>query len=194
MDSGDIIRLREWDIHTDISFGWSFDLSNILPDICTPRICVRIPFVGKVCTPRWCIDWPTIGFTVPLPTIVSEVSVDFSVQVEHDLAASQWVIKGVVNPLPSDIDIIDVEGTAVAAKQDFEDALGIELGDIPGIGTFLEYATDFILSTVLDSIDHLLEFLSTWLSDSLRLHSVLGIGFELHRVDEIFEFYALPDL
>lgn len=189
VDAGDIIRLRECDIHTDISFGWSFDLSNIsfLPNICIPRICIWIPFVGWSCTPKLCIDWPTIGFTVPLPTIVSEVSVDFSVQVEHDLAASQWVIKGVVNPLPSDIDIIDVEGTAVAAKQDFEDALGIELGDIPGIGPFLEDTIDWILSTVLDSIDDLLEFLSTWLSDSLRLHPVLGIGFELHRVDEIFE-------
>lgn len=184
VDAGDIIRLREWDIHTDISFGWSFDLSNILPDICTPRICIKIPFVGTVCTPRWCIDWPSIGFTIPLPTIVSEVSVDFSVQVEQDLVASQWVIKGVVNPLTLDIDIIDLADTA---KDLFEDTLGAVLSGIPLIGPFLEDAIAWILGTVLDLIDDLFEFLLTALSDSLGLHPVLGIGFELHRVDEIFE-------
>ncbi|MGB6895074.1 MAG: hypothetical protein WBF37_03900 [Dehalococcoidia bacterium] len=184
MDAGDIIRLREWDIHTDISFGWSFDLSNILPDICTPRICVPLPFFGKVCTPRWCIDWPTIGFTVPLPTFFSEVSVDFSVQIEHDLGASQWVIKGVVNPITLDIDIVDWADTARVL---FEDTLGAVLNGIPLIGPFLEDTIAWILSTVLDLIDDLFEFLLTVLSDSLGLHPVLGIGFELHRVDEIFE-------
>lgn len=186
VDSGDIIRLREWDIRTDISFGWSFDLSNILPDICTPRICIKTWF-GKVCTPRLCIDWPTIGVNVSLPTIVSEVSFDFSLQIQYDAAANQWVIKAVVNPLTADIDIIDVANTAVAAKRKFEDSLGIKLSNIPLIGPFLEDAADWILSEVLDSIDDLLESLSTWLSDSLRLHPVLGIGFELHRADEIFE-------
>lgn len=186
VDSGDIIRLRECDIHTDISFGWSFDLSNILPDICFPRICFKTWF-GKVCTPRWCIDWPTISVPFSLPTLLSEVSFDFSVQIQHDPAANQWVIKAVVNPLTADIDIIDVAGTAVIAKEKFEDSLGIKLSDIPFIGSYLNDATDWILSEVLDSIDDLLEFLSTWLSDSLRLHPVLGIGFELHRADEIFE-------
>ena len=36
-------------------------------------------------------------------------------------------------------------------------------------------------------IDDLMEFLLTALSDSLGLHPVFGIGFELHRVDELFE-------
>jgi len=140
VDAGDIIRLREWDIHTDISFGWEFDLSNILPDVCFPRICFWTPF-GTVCIPGWCIDWPTISFTVTLPTIVSEVSVDFSVKVQHDVAASQWVIKGVVNPLTLDIDIIDVADTA---KELFEDTLGAVLSGIPGIGPYLADAIAWI--------------------------------------------------
>jgi len=187
VDAGDIIRLREWDIHTDISFGWSFDLSDILPDFCLPRVCVKIPFVGRVCTPRVCIDWPTIGFTISLPTIVSEVSVDFSVTVEHDVPASQWVIKGLVNPFTVDIDIIDLADTA---KELFEDTLGNVLSQIPGIGPFLTDAIAWILGTVLDAIDDLFEFLMTAISDSLGLHPVLSIGFELHRVNEIFELVA----
>ncbi len=187
VDAGDIIRLREWDIHTDISFGWSFDLSNILPDFCIPRACVKIPFVGKVCTPRVCVDWPTIGFTINLPTIVSEVSIDFSLKVERDVAAGQWVIKGLVNPFTLDIDIVDLADTA---KQLFEDKLGAAMRDIPGIGSYLADAISRILGTVLDAIDDLFEFLMTAISDSLGLHPTLSIGFELHRVDEIFEFLA----
>jgi len=190
VDAGDIIRLREWHVHTDISFGWSFDLSDILPDVCTPRICVWVPFVGTVCTPRVCIDWPTIGFIIPLPTIISEVSVDFSMKVEHDEVASQWVIKGMVNPLTLDIDIVDYADTA---KQLFEDKLDAKLSGIPGIGPYLADAIAWILGTVLDLIDDLFEFLLTALSDSLGLHPVLGIGFELHREDEIFEILSASE-
>jgi hypothetical protein len=34
-----------------------FDLGLILPHICIPpvRVCVRIPFIGRVCTPQFCI-------------------------------------------------------------------------------------------------------------------------------------------
>lgn len=191
VDSGDIIRLREWHIHTDISFRWSYDLSDIIPDIEIPPVCVDIPTPWgtiRVCTPGYTlVDWPTISVRVPLPTIVSEVSFDFSLQIQHDSAANQWVIKAVVNPLTADIDLIDVEGTAVAARQEFEDALHLELSNIPGIGPYLDTVTDWVFGAVLDLIDDLLECLSTWLSDSLTLHPVLGFGFELHRVDEIFE-------
>jgi len=191
VDAGDIIRLREWDIHTDISFGWSFDLSNILPDVCTPQICFWVPFVGTVCIPSVCIDWPTIDLSISLPIqIISEVSVDFSMKVEHDDVASQWVIKGMVNPLTLDIDIFD---WADMAKQLFEDKLSAKLDALGIVGSLLAEATAWILGTVLDLIDDLFEFLLTALSDSLGLHPVLAIGFELHRQDEIFEILSAFD-
>ena len=187
VDAGDMIRLREWDLHTDISLGWSFDLSTILPDVCIPEVCVWTPF-GEACTPSWCIDWPTIGVDFSLPTIVSEISVDFSLQIYRDPAAAQWVIAGVVNPFTLDIDIIDLADTAAEL---FEDTLGAVLSSVPGIGPFLSDAISWILSTVLDLLDDLMEGVVTALSDSLQLNSLLGIGFELHRVDEVFELVSV---
>lgn len=182
--AGDIIRLSEWHIHTDISFGWECDLNNLLKRICIPEICVDLPFIGTVCSGGWCLDWPTISVTVSLPTFISEVSVDFSVKVEHDIAASQWVIKGAFNALTTDIDIIDLADTA---KRLFEDTLGDVLSGVPYIGPYLEDVIEQILDATLDSIDDLDRDLRKWLSESLGLHPVLSIGFELHRVDEIFE-------
>lgn len=184
IDAGDIIRLREWDIHTDISVGWEFDLSDILPDFCVPEVCVDLGWLGELCVGGWCIPWPEISVDFDLPTIVSEVSVDFSLQVEHDILASQWVIRGMVNPFTLDIDLIDLADTIAEL---FEDTLGDEIDDIPGIGPFLAEAISAILSLLGDVFDDLGEALMTALSDSLGLHPVLGIGFELHRENEIFE-------
>lgn len=191
VDAGDIIRLSEWDIHTDITLGWSFDLGTILPEGCVGGWCVDLGWFGELCVPEVCIDWPPIGFSIPLPTIVSEVSVDFSVVIEFDPGPHDWVIKGVVNPLTLDIDLIDLADTIT---QLFQDTLGDELDDVPGIGPFLSDAIAAILGTVLDLIDDLAEFLLTALSDSLGLHPVLGIGFELHRVNEIFEIVPAAGL
>jgi hypothetical protein len=183
VDAGDIIRFREWDIHINISFSWSIDLDDILPNICIPEICGTIPLVGTVCTPSWCNDWPAITVSVPLPTLVSEVSIDFSLKVEHDIPAAQWVIIGSVNPFTLDIDLVD---SADMAEELFKDTVKDKLSAIPDIGQFIGYAIAWIMSDVLDSVDDLLEFLNTALSDSLKLHPILGVGFELHRVDELF--------
>lgn len=184
VDANDIIRLREWDVHTDISLGWEYDLSELLPDFCVGGGCVDLGWFGEVCLPEICIDWPEIDVDFTLPTIVSEVSVDFSVAVEYDAGANQWVIKGAVNPLTLDIDVVDLADTIA---QLFEDTLGDVVNDIPGIGPYLEQVISAILSALLDIFDDLGESLLTALSDSLGLHPLLAVGFELHRVDEVFE-------
>jgi hypothetical protein len=119
-----------------------------------------------------------------LPTIVSEISVDFSVRVEHDIGDHQWVIRGLVNPITLDIDVVDLAGTAVEL---FKDKLGGALDDIPYIGSYLEDAISWIIENVVDLIDDLLEIIIRAISDSLRLHPKLSVGLELHRVDELFE-------
>ena len=60
------------------SFG--FDLSDVIPDFCLPRVCVTIPFIGRVCTPRICIDWPTVSIPVVLSDFV-EASADLGLAV-----------------------------------------------------------------------------------------------------------------
>lgn len=191
IDADDIIRFREWDIHTDISFSVTIDLDDILPDICTPEICVPYwtPWGGwdEACTPTWCIDWPSKTFSVSLPTLVSEISADFSIDVSFDAGAHQWVIKGLVNPVTLDIDIIDLAGTIEEA---FHDSIGAVISGIPGIGPWLDDAIGWILEAVIDSFDDLSEAIFTAISDSLSLQPVFGIGFELHRVDELFTLVA----
>jgi hypothetical protein len=183
VDAGDIIRFREWDIQINISFSWSIDLDDILLKICTPEICAPTPF-GDVCLPSWCIDWPAITVNVPLPTLVSEVSIDFSLKVEHDIPVAQWVIVGTVNPFTLDIDLVDLADTA---KELFTNKVKDKLSAIPDIGSFIGDAVAWIMSNVIDLVDDLMEFLNTALSDSLNLHPILGVGFELHRVDELFK-------
>lgn len=93
-----IIRIANCEFNFSLSFGFSIDLNSFLPQICLPRICVRIPFIGRVCTPGICIAWPTI----PLPTItysdMIRFSGDFTLNVA--LVGVMWKVDAVVVGIP----------------------------------------------------------------------------------------------
>ena len=92
-----VIRLADVRMDYTVSFSFSFDLSSIIPDFCLPRICIDIPFIGRVCTPRICIDWPTITIPVSHSSFV-KFSADFNPVVT--LVGGVWRVELVIAGLP----------------------------------------------------------------------------------------------
>lgn len=94
----DIIRLIDLRLNWHLDLNLLIDISAVIPDICLPRICVNLPFIGRVCTPRICLDWPTIPVSVPFDSFV-ETTGDFRLDVA--LAGGVWKVQGVVVSLDS---------------------------------------------------------------------------------------------
>ncbi|MDX1692907.1 MAG: hypothetical protein R3208_04030 [Ketobacteraceae bacterium] len=189
IDQADQIRLREWDIHTDLAFGVSFDI----PEICIGGGCLDLG-IFEICAPEICFDIPAITLALDLPTIVSEISADLSIRIYHDDDADEIIIGLLVNPLTLDIDLIDLEGMLIEA---IEDGLIGDLADAIGIGAVITWILENIIGPILDLTDDVDEAIRTLLSDLIFGETWLGIGTELIRFSQnirlpLADFVELP--
>ena len=113
----DVIRITDCELHYSVNFTFSIDLDSFLPHFCLPRVCIPIPFDGRLCTPRICINWPTIS--VPLShSGVVKFTADFTLKVH--LSGGNWLVNIVIDGIPSLQ--IDAEAAAILA------ATGIAFG------------------------------------------------------------------
>jgi hypothetical protein len=136
-----VIRITDCELHYSVSFTFSIDLNSFLPHFCLPRVCIPIPFDGRLCTPRICINWPTITVPVSHSGIV-KFTADFALNVH--LSGSNWLVDIVILGIPSLQ--IDAEAAAILAAVGV--ALGVLLAPIPFIGPFLALAVTAILAAI----------------------------------------------
>lgn len=176
----DIIRIQNMDMNFTVGFSIGIDLSDILPDFCLPRICVRIPFIGRVCTPRVCIDWPTISVPVSHSDTVT-FTADF--RLNPHLDGSDWLI---------DIEIVDIPSLQIGlASAAILAAIGLAaaaiLAPIPFIGPFLAGAVVAITAAIgIAGI--------TGLLGPILALFVSGLSFQIYKQPQLFEILpaALP--
>jgi hypothetical protein len=136
-----IIRIANCELHYNLHFSFSFDLSNIIPDFCLPQICIHIPFIGTVCTPTICINWPTITIPVNFSDVVRFTS-DFSLNAH--LSGSNWLIDVVIVGIPS----LQISVAAAAILAALGLAAAAILAAIPFIGLFLAGAVLAITAAI----------------------------------------------
>lgn len=136
-----IIRLANCELHYNLHFAFSFDLSNILPNFCLPQVCIHIPWVGTFCTPTICIDWPTITIPVNYSDLVKFTS-DFTLN--PHLTGPNWMIDVVIVGVPN-LQISVGAGLILAA---IGVAAGAILAPIPFIGPVLAIAVAGILAAI----------------------------------------------
>jgi hypothetical protein len=171
--SPDIIRIVDCDLNYNLNFSFSFDLSSIIPDFCLPRICVNIPFIGRVCTPRVCIDWPTITIPVSYSDAV-RFTADF--RLNPRLVGGNWLI---------DIEIVDIPSLQLSpAAAAIIGAIGVAaaaiLAPIPFIGPFLAGAV-LVLTAAIG-----IAGVTGFLGPILALF-VSGLTFTIYQQPQVFE-------
>ena len=131
----DVVRMQNMALNFTVGIGLSIDLSDILPDFCLPRICVTIPFIGRVCTPRLCIDWPTIQVGPISHSGNLHFTSDFRALASLD--GPDWRV---------DIEIVDIPNLQLDAISalivvSLTTAVSLALLAVPFIGPFLAAAT-----------------------------------------------------
>jgi hypothetical protein len=176
-----VIRLADVRMDYTVSFTVSFDLSSIIPDFCLPRVCVNIPFIGRVCTPRICIDWPTITIPVSHSSFV-KFSADFNPSVT--LVGGVWNVDLVVAGVP----FLQLGPAAAALIVAIGAAAALILLPIPFIGPILALAVAGITAAI--GIAGALGLLGAILSPF-----VTGLRFNVYQQPQVFEVLpaAPPD-
>jgi hypothetical protein len=168
-----VIRLTGVQMNFTVGFSFSFDLSSILPDFCLPRICVTIPFIGRVCTPRICIDWPTV--TIPL-SHSGTVTFTGDFTLDPHLSGTDWIVDIVIVGVP----FLAIDAISAAILVALGLAAAAALAGIPFIGPFLAIAVAAIVAAIgIAGVTGLLgPILSLFVS---------GLRFEVYRQPQIFE-------
>jgi hypothetical protein len=176
----DIVRLQNVTMNYTLNFSFGIDLGEILPEFCLPRICIRIPFIGRICTPRICIDWPTISVPINYSDSLT-FTADFRPVVAMD--GSDWVIKIEIVAVP----FLQLSPAAGAILTAIGLALAAILAPIPFIGPFLALAVAAILATV--GVAGVLGLLGAILTPF-----VSGLSFQIYRHNKALEILpaALP--
>jgi hypothetical protein len=169
----DIVRLQNVTMNYTLNFSFGIDLGEILPEFCLPRICIRIPFIGKVCTPKICINWPTISVPVSYSDSLT-FTADFRPVVFLD--GTDWVIKIEIVAVP----LLQLSAAAAAILTAIGLALAAILAPIPFIGPFLALAVAAILAAI--GIAGLLGLLG-----SILTPFVSGLSFEVYRHNRVLE-------
>jgi hypothetical protein len=137
----DTIRLANVRMDYTVSLTFSFDLSDIIPDFCLPRICVTLPFIGRVCTPRICVDWPTVTIPVSHSSFVN-FSGDFKPAVT--LSGGVWRVDLVLAAVP----FLQLGPAAIAILAAVGAAAALALLAIPFIGPVLASAVAGITAAI----------------------------------------------
>ncbi|GAB2838028.1 hypothetical protein [Streptomyces daliensis] len=134
-----VIRLAGVRLSYQIQLGLSLDLSFL--DFCIPRVCVTLPFFGRVCTPRVCLHFPTI--TVP---VSHSSTVDFTADVRPSvtLAAGTWKVEAVLVAVPSLV--LGPAASALLAATGV--AISAALLAVPFIGPLLALASAVIFGAI----------------------------------------------
>jgi hypothetical protein len=136
-----VIRVVNCELHYNLQFSFSFDLSSIIPDFCLPQICIRIPFIGRVCTPTICINWPTITIPVSFSDVV-RFTADFTLNAR--LSGPTWLIEAVIVGIP----FLQISAAAAAILAALGIAAAAILAAIPFIGIFLAGAVLAITAAI----------------------------------------------
>lgn len=137
----DIIRISNMKLNYTLGVTLKINLNDILPTFCLPRVCVKIPFDGKLCTPKICISWPTI----PIPLSYSDAatfSADFRLDIYE--AAPNWKVDIVVIGVP----FLQLSPAAAALLAALSLAVAAALALVPFIGPFLAAAALIIINAI----------------------------------------------
>jgi hypothetical protein len=137
----DIIRVNAMKLNFNLNFSIKVDLNDFLPTFCLPRVCVKIPFDGKICTPKICVSWPTITIPLSYPDSVT-FSADFRLDVYE--AAPNWRVDIVVVGVP----FFQISPAAAAILAALSLVVAAVLAPIPFIGPFLAAAAIIIINTI----------------------------------------------
>lgn len=167
-----------------------------IPTVCTPRICVTLPFIGRRCTPSWCFftGVPDVSVTLDIaPFVRQEISFSGSLAVRRfDVSAppppppfpwmkvmedpdtDAWQIF-LVPGAPIDIDLFDISDIVGDL---LENALvNAVTALLPGGA--LRSIVLAIIGSVVDVIRAILDFpddFGEWLSDQLNFNfDLLGL-------------------
>jgi hypothetical protein len=168
-----VIRVANVRMDYTTNFTFSFDLSSIIPDFCLPRVCVDIPFIGRVCTPQICINWPTI--TIP-------VSHSSFVRFTADLNPSVTLVGGVwkVDLAVAGVPFLQLGPAATALLLAIGGIATVVVSTIPFIGPFLAIAVGAI--TALIGIAG-----ATGLLGLILTPFVTGLRFTVYEQPQVFE-------
>lgn len=136
-----VIRLANIELHYNLNFTFSFDLSSIIPDFCLPQVCIRIPFIGRICTPTFCVNWPTITIPVNFSDVV-RFTADFTLNAR--LSGPNWLIEAVIVGIPN----LQISVAAAAILAALGIAAAAVLAVIPFIGPLLAGAVLAITAAI----------------------------------------------
>ena len=167
-----VIRLANCELHYNLNFTFSFDLSNIIPDFCLPQVCIKIPFIGKICTPGFCVNWPTITIPVSHSDLV-KFTADFTLNAH--LSGSDWLIDVVIVGIPN----LQISAAAAAILAAIGVAAAAVVAAVPFIGLFLAGAILAITAAIgIAGVTGLLgPILSLFVS---------GLSFNIYKQSRIF--------
>jgi hypothetical protein len=135
--SGDVILISPNTVQaTDIQMNFSIhvdfglDLGSFLPQVCLPRVCIDVPFIGTVCSPQECIDRPTV--TVPVDYKDQIIfTADFSLLTY--LNGPNWAVDIEILAVP----FLQLSPFASALIIVIGVAIGAAVSTVPFIGPFL---------------------------------------------------------
>ncbi len=168
----DVVRLQNVSMNFTVGIGFSIDLSDILPDFCLPRVCINIPFIGRVCTPRICIDWPTIN----IGPINHSGSVNFTSDFRAlaSTSGADWKIDIQIVGIPN----LQLDAISAVILVGLTSAVALALLAVPFIGPILATATALIGAAIgVAAITGLLgPILGLFLS---------GLSFEIYRQPQV---------
>ncbi|MFO1108497.1 MAG: hypothetical protein U1E61_04885 [Bradyrhizobium sp.] len=182
----EVIRLHDVLISGSVGVSFDFDLGNILPQICIPpvRICVNIPFIGRVCTPQFCIPWPHVHVAPTLPFAVN-FSADFDVKVQN--GGSTWDIVLLVYPFSIVIDPSPMADLLLdAIKQKVHDLLD----PFPIVGSVIADIIDTVISTLQGVLDAIFQAIDALIHEVILLLDVFSptIPFKLVSFKKVQAF------
>ena len=167
-----VIRIKDCELHYSLNFSFSLDLDTILPRLCLPRVCFRIPFVGRVCTPRICIPWPTITIPVSFSDVV-KFTADFKLKTHLD--GPNWLVDVVIVGVPN----LQISAAAAAILTALGLAAAAVLVLIPFIGPFLAGAV-LVLTTAIGIAG------VTGLLGPILTLFVSGLTFNIYKRPKVF--------
>jgi hypothetical protein len=181
-----VIRLHDVLVSGSVGVSFDFNLGNILPQICIPpvRVCVNIPFIGRVCTPQFCVPWPHVHTSVTLPFAV-KFSADFNVTVED--GGSTWDIVLHVFPLSIVLDLSPMFDVLInAIKQAVHDVLD----PIPLIGSLIADLIDTVIGVLQGLLDAIFQAIDALIHEVILLLDVFSptIPFKLISFNKVQVF------
>jgi hypothetical protein len=166
------VRLNNVNVSGNVGASFTFDLGAILPQICIPpfRVCVNIPFVGRVCTPQVCIPWPpplTIGVNIPFSV---NVTAEFGLSVQS--SGPNWEIKLLVFPFSLSIDLSPSAPLIISAIQA---QVSATLGSIPGIGGLLAGLVNTVIGALTPVLSLILSAISGFVNGVIMLLNIFSL-------------------